>query len=395
MSDIKHVKKYIFITSTFFTSHQYEQFGVDVFKERNLKVEIWDITRINYKFSAEQLGLHQLKGDNILIFQSKKSFSYALQNQGEGVFFILICTLTIRTFWLFRRLSRYKFRYALYALNFHPIGSKELNSKNKQFIGRLFQITPHKLLNFIFKKLPSWALLVKPADYELASGLKTVGFMRPVSMKTKKVWMHAPDYDRFLDIRQNHVRLIKKPYVVFLDENYPYHPDYKYMNESSPVTPSRYYQLLNNFFDVIKAKFMVDVVIAAHPKFNYEDHPGVYKENQVVNGKTGELVQYADFVIAHSSTSINFAILFEKPVIMISTDEIDNSKWIDGIRNMSFYLNSAVINIDQHASLEKNIMPQISQEARITYKSHYITAVNGSGVYLRSWDIFIDTMSGA
>lgn len=137
----------------------------------------------------------------------------------------------------------------------------------------------------------------------------------------------------FVEITQNSHRIIET--AIFLDEFIPFHSDYLYQKQMAPVTAERYYPLLNNFFDRVEKALDVEVIIAAHPKSWYDKLPDYFNGRRVVKGDTCQLVRGCKAVIAHSSTSVNFAVLYYKPVILITCADLDKDWFGDNIRAMA------------------------------------------------------------
>jgi hypothetical protein len=111
-------------------------------------------------------------------------------------------------------------------------------------------------------------------------------------------------------------------YMVFLDENLPFHPDLinKSITNTNLVDPEKYYESLNKFFSKIETTFNKKIVIAAHPtagrRANHYDGRPIYFL------RTNELVRHADLVLAHGSTAISFAVIHKKILRLITSDEI-------------------------------------------------------------------------
>ena len=59
------------------------------------------------------------------------------------------------------------------------------------------------------------------------------------------------------------------------------------------------------------------MIIAAHPRSEYEKIGNMFNDRIFIRDKTVNLVKFSNFVIAHSSTSISYAILYEKYVNII------------------------------------------------------------------------------
>ena len=77
------------------------------------------------------------------------------------------------------------------------------------------------------------------------------------------------DFDNYLEQKTD---IITSNTIVFLDEYLPYHPDFDLL-KMEKINANQYYKELNNFFSKIEAHTSSRVVIAAHPKANYNINP--------------------------------------------------------------------------------------------------------------------------
>ena len=87
-----------------------------------------------------------------------------------------------------------------------------------------------------------------------------------------------------------------------------------------PIDPERYFSSLNVYFARLEAVLGIRVVIAAHPKANYQATR--FDGRTIIAGRTPELVRDADLVISHHSTSISYAVLAEKPIVFVYTSDM-------------------------------------------------------------------------
>ena len=76
-------------------------------------------------------------------------------------------------------------------------------------------------------------------------------------------------------------------------------------------------EFLNNIQNKTKKK---NYCFSASKRNKIINHP--YKGFQTKIGKTFELISNSDFVIATNSLSIHYAILFDKPIILITSSNI-------------------------------------------------------------------------
>ena len=134
--------------------------------------------------------------------------------------------------------------------------------------------------------------------------------------------INSRDYDTYLEyMRETAQPVMSTETCVFLDEDHTNHPDY-FLLGVAPLSEFEYISSMNHFFDCVESKTGLSVVIAGHPKsrFSSENHP--YGKRAFVKGNTVGMVAKSKMVIAHSSTSINFPVLFGKPIVLVLTSQM-------------------------------------------------------------------------
>ena len=67
----------------------------------------------------------------------------------------------------------------------------------------------------------------------------------------------------------------------------------------------------------------------------------------MVKGNTSKLVSKSNLVIAHDTMSVNYAVLWSKPLIFLTTDQLEKSNYSDSINNYSRYFNKSKINVSK------------------------------------------------
>jgi len=244
--------------------------------------------------------------------------------------------------------------------------------------------------------LPKYLFGVQPPAFILAGGSQAiVTYKPPIGKNTKIIWAHTLDYDLYLeDLQKPSVNEYKiKKYAVFIDGYWPFYPDYVRMNVKAPVTPENYYPLLCDFFSDIERKTGFEIIIAAHPRSNYEDHPDYFKGRKTIRGKTRDLIRNSEFVLMHYSTSVNFAILYKKPVIFFTTNEMEKFT-IDAnyIRAYSSELNKKFINISKSFGINWEKELNIDENSYNDYREKYIKKRNTKDKFF--WQIVADEIRG-
>ena len=154
-----------------------------------------------------------------------------------------------------------------------------------------------------------------------------------VSNKTKHIACNSGDYECFIKAHP-YVLDDNKLFAVFIDQYIPYHNDLKLFGHIQ-LSPDDYYKSLNQYFDEFEKRNSCSVIIAAHPSaLRYKDlNP--YGGRRIEYDKTAELVKGSICVLAQFSTAISFAILDKKPVVLLTSDEIEEKYKI-----LSFYIHS-------------------------------------------------------
>ena len=77
------------------------------------------------------------------------------------------------------------------------------------------------------------------------------------------------------------------------------------------------YSKLNNLYELFELqsnKYNKKILIASHPRADYS-RKNPFLNREIIKNKTIELVDNADIVLAHTSTSISFAVLFKSEAL--------------------------------------------------------------------------------
>ncbi|UZP66751.1 hypothetical protein N1030_14195 [Desulfovibrio mangrovi] len=161
-------------------------------------------------------------------------------------------------------------------------------------------------------------------------------------------FIHALDYDQYLKCMAAPQPETKT--AVFLDQYFPYHPEAMTHGSKMGATPDDYYPKMCRLFDAVEKQTGLRVTIAAHPRSEYEKHPGVFGDREIIKGMSAEMISRCKLVILHNSTSVSFAALFGKPMLFATTSQLENG--YVGIRYFHKLLDAfraRALNMDVHA----------------------------------------------
>lgn len=373
MPDISTV---IFVAYTPLTLKFEKDFYIHELEQAGLKVEYWNLTSLFY----DNLKLQgEFENEKVLNIKDYEQLEENIKKKKTFSVFIFNITYAARVYKLFRLFSKYNCFTGIFARGALPSRSvdysvaKKLLFKFKAFRkSKYFTDTALNQLAITAKRLgiiKSYSLIF----YAGSSGIATIGYGFKYGLsRSKLIPINSFDYDAYLLLRDESNIEIKERYCVFLDGYMPYHPDFKMMNLPQ-IDPETYYSSLNKFFTWVECTYKVKVIIAAHPKSNYDDKKS-YDDRIIIKNKTAELVQHAEFILLHASTAISFAVLFKKPLVFINTNAIKEIYYYTHylmIQYFSELLKAAYTNIDENYSTMK-VLP-VDENAYTFYKYKYLT----------------------
>lgn len=378
------IEKVIILTAYPFNQRDFSRYGVQLLRTRGLEVEIWDITTCIHKKISNKLASDKTaQFDNLRTFTDTRDLIRAISLLDKKCIVNCFIEYSIRTFFIFKAISKHHIQYCVLAMATHP-NPKPVRSglfqHTKEILKRIYSLKFVEIVQHFLNigLLEYYFLLgISPASVIIIGGEKSIEMNSyPVNKATRQLWAHTFDYDIFLRERDSTGDPSKK-YNVFLDEYLPFHPDFLTMGIGYPLPPEDYYPALGIFFDVLEEKTGAETRIAAHPRSTYESMPDLFSGRPLFKGKTSLLVKNANLVIAHMSTSVNFAVLYRKPIVFITSDKLkkmDSGKNITGlyIQTMAELFGKEPVNVDHLEDFSLADLMTIDDETYTTYITNYI-----------------------
>lgn len=312
-------KVIIFIKYSPLTKKVYEDFCMEDLVNEGYHVEYWDITSL-FSFTLNSFENYNSERIQIRQIVDYKELNL-LSKQMSNSFYISLMTPGLNQIRLLRTLSNNSSIISFW-------GPSPIFYKRNPALDRIRRITWGKIIWFIkhlFCRLFFSFLVKQNYDYYFnvgSMGFQSLGSIDEKSKNAiKKLQVHSFDYNNY--IYSEHVSNIKveKPYILFVDQYYPFHPDMTICGENHiPYEP--YFEQLNNTFKIIEEKLNMKIIIAAHPKSLKYKEQDYFEGRKVLWGCTSDLTKNASYVITHDSTAISYAILSHKPVIILTSSLI-------------------------------------------------------------------------
>lgn len=141
----------------------------------------------------------------------------------------------------------------------------------------------------------------------------------------RNVIIHIYDYDCYIK-NQNIETDIDYRYILFFDQNFLEHKDQVNFDVRKWIpNEKKYIQQMEIFLEKIEKDFNLPIVVAAHPTAKKEDLKRIYGNRKIVSGNTCGYTKKADFVITFNSGAINYAVLYKKPILIWTCDQLKNT----------------------------------------------------------------------
>ncbi|MFM8520594.1 MAG: hypothetical protein ACKOBK_00570 [Acidimicrobiaceae bacterium] len=200
---------------------------------------------------------------------------------------------------------------------------------------------------------------------------------RDYPRSTRPILANSSDYSNCLRLGKRTSE--SQNSAIYLDTGFPGFPRDEVIEKIvEQVSGADWYPKLNRFFDLVELVLATKVNVAIHPKHVGRDHQPMFGSRSTIGGETPEMVSKCSLVIATNSTSISYAVAFAKPLILVTSDQIQNGRdqyKASLIANIAKETGARIFNIDREYT-EKELREAlvIDHVKRESYKRKYLTS---------------------
>ena len=383
------MKKIIYIIESKFNNRDYHRFGIDIIIKKGYDVNVWDLSPLlRPKYFNNYFPLDPISFDkHILIYNRDDAVKLIEKLSSQDV---AICVLGIneRNIFLYNHLAKNNVKYGFYLLGLLPLAKK---TPLLILVKKILQ-NPLWGLKKIISRQKIKKIEIKPADFLIVGGKEAMNDGRyTIGNQTKIIKGHTFDYDRFLENERNNKNNIREgnAYAVFLDHYLPHHPDFiGHPNlDGGVVSVEDYYSPLNTFFSFLEENLDLEIIIAAHPRSNYDKIGNPFNNRKILMNSTAHLTKHSKLVITHCSASISFAILYNKPIIFIR-DECYHPGFARNIDTIAETFEKKPIDISKSYSYLSDKELIVNKSIYRQYKESFIKEAKTPEKLL--WEIFAD-----
>jgi hypothetical protein len=382
---MKLITKIIFLHEGHFSQAYYEMFGIETLEQNGFIVEVWNFMPfLKHADFQKETPPDPITWDGYQVFQSRRKAKKAVSEITPCC--LVICGLhyNLETYAFYRILTKNNIIYCSNLAMALPTGTIPVR---RSVAMKINKINIRRLLNKAFLSIPFRYAGVKPVDIVFAMGEKFFRHAYPLNDKSEILNVHFYDYDKYL-IEKATPHKIDPKNGVFLDEYLPFHTDN--IDAGLPsVQAEEYYPLLCTFFDFLEKKYGVHITIAAHPRSKYDEMLDLFGGRRVIRGKTVELVKNAGFVLMHQSMSINYAVLFRKPIVFITTDQVNQYLVEDpAIEWLAAFFGKKAHNLNRGIEVDLKTELPVREDSYRQYQNDYIKKTGSEEKML--WQIVAD-----
>jgi hypothetical protein len=383
------MKKIVYLTDQPFDERNYDRFGIQSWMDRRWAVEVWDLTpwaqpRMWQDFIAFGRVPRHFSG----YYPIRSGRELALRQRRCGPISHFV-DLTGDTYYSLRGkvpLARAGAARITCALGALPVPDPIRRNGAHGGWYKLGTLGPQGVLRALRDTFFSRA-----AAALAAPGLVVVGGRASQSGGDGRALIRAHnfDYDIYLKLAATPAASTER-FAVFVDQDYCFHPEFTCNENETIITPGNYFPTVCNGLRSISAALDLPVRIAAHPRATYRQRGVNYFQGFPVEyDRTAELIRDCAVVVCHDSTAIQFAVLFGKPVIFVTTDELAPCHEGRSIAKVAAELGKSPVNLDMDTStVDWRSYLQIDAARYADYRSCYIKSEGSAEAPV--WDIVID-----
>ena len=189
--------------------------------------------------------------------------------------------------------------------------------------------------------------------------------------------IHKFDNESYSKYLKSSKQRKNKKYIVFLDQDYDHNFDFSSRKiKISKFDSKAYWKKIDSFFAELEKyfKYKYKIIIASHHRRPKRDYP---INRKFIHNNTGNLVKNSILVLGHHSLSINYAIFYRKPVLLLNTNifNLHSFTRVNAINLLRKKLGLEIMNIDNKILFNKKILKKIllvDKKKYIAYFNKYL-----------------------
>ncbi len=360
-----------------FTKDAYIRDEFDYFTSKGYTVLYLDISSLLKKLKIESTCPPELNRF-VISFSKRHEFDAFIQSHKENSIIVTDVGLLANSAWMYVSIFRAQIPYIVFENTVFPrIIAKETYHSIKIDLIKFFRrlhlkkvlMKPQDLYDFM------WAVISKiPAKMIITSRSSLSSEIRSLQGKQTTI-KYTVSLDYRLSSNLTEDILIPGNYAVFIDQYFVHHPDFKTNHIISNFSEKEYYGELNKYLKAFSDYTGLKVIIAAHPRRSSARTNDFLPEFELFYNKTAELIKGSSLVLLHFSTAISFAVIFNRPFLLLSSRLFKTSNIHSEIEKFASYFHSpSVIMSDEieHPTRKEPDIYRIDMNRYENYMNNFI-----------------------
>jgi len=370
------MKRLFVLSSHFRTSHTIKQFGAN-FKNRKIKIIVFSILpllnpQVFKNFYSKENDIN-VDNKNFIYIKSYHELLRILNNFNHHSYFYNAAKLSLMSTLIeFFLINFKKFK------KIEIIGEIFPKIKNNHLKEFLYLYKRDKV--FLIKKIFSFCFYKFFKIFLNMISLKKSSFIFLDNKKYYEFFDKKSHYNIYKYDNENYTKYLKssklrksKKYIVFLDQDFDHNFDFSIRTMKISKFDSKiYWKKIDIFFSELEKyfKYKYKIVIASHHRRPRGDYP---IKRKFIHNNTGNLVKDSILVLGHYSLSINYAIFYKKPVLLLNTNIFNLQSFLrkNSINLLKKKLGFKVMSLDNKIVFNKKILKEILSVDEKKYVAYF------------------------
>lgn len=375
--------------------------GIDIFQNRGFEVIFLDLSALIDGQIGPRIydGILRLRTCRIESLTKIKELDLFLKSQPENTIYIDMCVGDSKYGIKFERFMRVlkKNRVKFYVVKDGKIPSSFSDSTSVAIWRKIIKLAknPSMVPDALVRRIIAALIKINylyPRPYrvfDVTGSGSILEFGVDINEKsTRVIPINSRDFDNcqeYLVLGERTPERIGQT-CVFLDEDMTNHPDFFLTGQQEPLEPSEYFSSLNLLFSQIECDTGMTVIIAAHPKSRFRTDDHRFEGRSFIKGKTVELVADSQMVIAHSSSSIGIAVCFQKPIMLVVTNEMTKRK--ETVNLVNAFAKELSLKVNHISALNTTVEINSTLNMSLDYENYLYKFLRSKGATLvNRWQI--------
>lgn len=305
----------------------FKRFGIS-YLSKNFQLEIIDISYLTKKKIHQKLKLDEYicdKADNFKIntIKSVKNLIKFIKKNKNEFCIDYLGDIPINQI---LRYVFFLFNFKLIKTSHGMLPNKPLSIRNYKYFFRKMLNLSH-WINFLFNKIKFNRWHIYMISCKKAEKIRNSNYI---------LHTYTFDYATYLEFEKNNSKNYinnskRKINAVFIDQNLADNTDFL-ITKHKTVKREFYYNQLKLFFDCLDSNKW-NIKIALHPKNEIKNIEKYFIDYKIINNNTISEVKNSDIIFCHYSTALNFAYLYNKPIIVIYINEMKDKHYFQRYMN--------------------------------------------------------------